>query len=151
MLENVPVQAELSAPPSQANVPLLHQPGHVQPLCTNRASKMAEAIAIIEEDDDGTTRVPGRRKQQAETEPEQFSTVPEGVECNPMAPSHGSWIKSSNMPLNYLRLYINAKVQKDRMQKGRVGAKRQGGKRQNECKKAGCLSAKRQGGCKKAG
>jgi hypothetical protein len=65
--------------------------------------------------------------------------------------SHGSWIKSSNMPLNYLRLYINAKVQKGRMQKGRVGAKRQGGKRQNECKKAGCLSAKRQGGCKKAG
>jgi hypothetical protein len=46
--------------------------------------------------------------------------------------SHGSWIKSSNMPLNYLRLYINAKVQKGRMQKGRVGAKRQGG-----CKKAG--------------
>jgi hypothetical protein len=46
---------------------------------------MAEAIAIIEEDDDGTTRVPGRRKRRAETEPEQFSTVPEGVECNPMA------------------------------------------------------------------
>jgi hypothetical protein len=65
--------------------------------------------------------------------------------------SHGSWIKSSNMPLNYLCLYINAKVQKGRMQKGRVGAKRQGGKRQNECKKAGYLSAKRQGGCKKAG
>jgi hypothetical protein len=74
-------------PPSQANVPLLHQPGCVQPLRANRASKMAEAITIIEEDDDGTTRVPGRRKRRAETEPEQFSTVPEGVECNPMAPT----------------------------------------------------------------
>jgi hypothetical protein len=41
------------------------------------------------------------------------------------------------MPFDYLRLYINAKVQKGRMQKGRVGAKRQGAKRQDECKKAG--------------
>jgi hypothetical protein len=48
---------------------------------------MAEALLIIDEDDDGTTRVPVRRKRRAENDPEQFSTVPEGVECNPMAPT----------------------------------------------------------------
>ena len=48
---------------------------------------MAEVLASIEEDDDGTTRVPGRRKRRVEDDPEQFSTVPEGVECNPMAPT----------------------------------------------------------------
>jgi len=59
MLENVRVRVESSAPPSQANVPLLHQPSRIQPLHANRVSKMAEALLIIDKDDDGTTRVPG--------------------------------------------------------------------------------------------
>ena len=85
--ENVPVGAESSAPPSQAHVSQLLQPSRVQPSRTNKASKMAEVLASIEEDDDGTTRVPGRRKRRVEDGPEELSTVPEGVECNPMAPT----------------------------------------------------------------
>jgi hypothetical protein len=48
---------------------------------------MAQVLASIEEDDDGTTQVPGRRKRQVEDEPEEFSTIPGGVGHNPMAPT----------------------------------------------------------------
>jgi len=88
--ENVPVGAESSAPPSQAHVPQLLQQSRVQPSRTTKASKMAEVLASIEEDDDGTTRVPGRRKRRVEDGPEELSTVPEGVECNPMHQQKGA-------------------------------------------------------------
>ena len=47
---------------------------------------MAKVLSSIEEDDDGTTEVPGRRKRRVEDEPEHLSIIPEDVEHNPMAP-----------------------------------------------------------------
>ena len=47
---------------------------------------MATTLLNMEEDDDGTTAVPGRRKRRIEDDPEQLSTVPEGITPNPMAP-----------------------------------------------------------------
>lgn len=50
---------------------------------------MAKVLAGIEKDDDGTTGVPSRQRKRrlVEDDPEPFSTVPEGVEKNPMAPT----------------------------------------------------------------
>lgn len=50
---------------------------------------MVQILANMEDDDNGATRPTGRRKRRVggEDEPEQLSTVPEGVECNPMAPT----------------------------------------------------------------
>ena len=105
MLENVSVVgAQLSASseglkitipsshstlqPPLPSLPVLQllQPSHVQPSCANKAQKMNKVLASIVEDDDGTMRMPGQRKQQVEDDPKQFSTVPEGIEHNPIAP-----------------------------------------------------------------
>jgi hypothetical protein len=48
---------------------------------------MVKILAGIDDDDDATTAVPGQRKRRMEDDPEQLSTVPEGVENNPMAPT----------------------------------------------------------------
>jgi hypothetical protein len=59
----------------------------VQPSRTNKGNRMADVLTRIEEDDDGTTGLPGRKKRQIEhDEPEDFSTIPEEGRRNPMAP-----------------------------------------------------------------
>ena len=104
MLENVPsapsqgvkitiplshaLRPTLPPPPSSSqslNVPRQQQLSRVQPSRPNKASKMAKVLSSIEEDDDGTTEVPRRRKRRIEDEPEHLSNIPEDVERNPMA------------------------------------------------------------------
>jgi hypothetical protein len=62
-------------------------PARVQPSRPNRASRMADIMANIEEDDDSRAVVSRRRKRQiVESDPEDVFSVPEEIECNPMAP-----------------------------------------------------------------
>lgn len=61
-------------------------PSRVQPSRANKANKMAKILDEMEVDDDATTSLPGRRKRRIEDGPEQFSTTPDDVERNPMAP-----------------------------------------------------------------
>jgi hypothetical protein len=49
---------------------------------------MAEILDRMEQDDDGTTSLPERRKKRRlEDDPEDFSTIPADAEQNPMAPA----------------------------------------------------------------
>jgi hypothetical protein len=61
-------------------------PSRVQPSRANKANKMAQILDEMEADDDATTSLPGRRKRRIEDEPERFSTVPDDIGRNPMAP-----------------------------------------------------------------
>jgi hypothetical protein len=62
-------------------------PSRVQPGRANKAGRMTDILASIEEDDDSTTAVPRRRKQPTiESDPEDMFDVPKDVEQNPMAP-----------------------------------------------------------------
>ena len=67
----------------------------VQSAHTNKENKMVKILTGIDDNDNGTTRVPGQRKQQIENVPEHYSMVPD-VEPNPMAATT-KWLNKNNV------------------------------------------------------
>jgi hypothetical protein len=90
----IPSQAvKITIPPQrnpvqQSRTDKAPEPSRVQPTRRNKASRMAEILDRMEQDDDGTTSLPERRKKwRLEDDPEDFSTIPADAEQNPMAPA----------------------------------------------------------------